>query len=104
MSFQAEEISIYNSSTNQSILTSENRRKVVPFSTLKCFNIGGANMVCVHVSSSDLNVITLTHSLLRYTTNLIKKFQYTRFINMFFKGKWKCLRRKDINMLQDFKY
>lgn len=56
-------------------------------------------MVCVHVSSSDLNVITLTHSLLRYTTNLIKKFQYTmaRFINMFFKGKWKCLRRKDIN-------
>lgn len=61
-------------------------------------------MVCVHVSSSDLNVITLTHSSLRYTTNLIKKFQYTRFINMFFTGKWKCLRRKDINMLQDFKY
>lgn len=71
MSFQAEEISIYNSSTNQSILTSENSRKVVPFSTLKCFNIGGAvNMVCVHVSSSDLNVITLTHSLLHNKSNL----------------------------------
>lgn len=69
MSFQAEEISINNSSTNQSILTSENRRKVVPFSTLKCFNIGGANMVCVHVSSSDLNVITLTHNLLHNKSN-----------------------------------
>lgn len=70
MSFQAEEISIYNSSTNQSILTSENSRKVVPFSTLKCFNIGGAvNMVCVHVSSSDLNVITLTHNLLHNKSN-----------------------------------
>lgn len=71
MSFQAEEISINNSSTNQSILTSENSRKVVPFSTLKCFNIGWAvNMVCVHVSSSDLNVITLTHSLLHNKSNL----------------------------------
>lgn len=69
MSFQAEEISIYNSSTNQSILTSENSRKVVPFSTLKCFIIGGANMVCVHVSSSDLNVITLTHNLLHNKSN-----------------------------------